>query len=134
MQLLQNVHHTLTWVCFILELLNDCVLLILHIALKLFLRQLEVVFLLQGHHHTTEVLPNKVDDELIPSVAVSDSLFRKDLIGEIGTCFEGNLFGENKSVVTVEQEVFDLGGKKVSKDCKDSQALRREHTGAMLTV
>lgn len=109
MQLLQNVHHTLTWVCFILELRNDCVLLILHIALKLFVRQLEVVFLLQGHHHTTEVLPNKVDDELIPSVAVSDSLFRKDLIGEIGTCFEGNLFGENKSVVTVEQEVFDLG-------------------------
>src|SRR5947209_5352129 len=102
MQLLQNVYHTLTWVCFLLELRNHCVLLILHIALKLFVRQLEVVFLLEGHHHTTEVLPNKVNDELITSVPVSDSLFHKDLIGEVGTCFESKLFGEDKSVVTVE--------------------------------
>src|ERR1700722_15529565 len=134
MHLLQNVHRTLTWVCFILKLRNDGVLLILHIALKLFLRQLEVVLLLQGHYHTTEVLPNKVNDELIPSVAVSDSLFRKDLIGEVSTCFEGNLFGENKSVVTVEQEVFDLEERRSVRTIRTVRHFRREHTGAMLTV
>ena len=134
MQLLQNVHRTLTWVCFILELRNDSVLLILHIALKLFLRQLEAVFFLQGHHHTTEVLPNKVDDKLIPSVAVSDSLFRKDLIGEVGTRFEGNLFGENKSVVTVEQQVFDLEERRSVRAIRTVRRFGREHTGAILAV
>jgi hypothetical protein len=134
MQLLQNVHRTLTWVCFILKLRNDCVLLVLRIALKLFLRQLEAVFLLQGHYHTTEVLPNKVDDELISSVVVSDSLFRKDLIGEVGTCFEGNLFGKNKSVVTVKQEIFDLEERRSVRTIGTVKHFRREHTGAMLTV
>ena len=33
-----------------------------------------------------------------------DFVFLKYLIGEVGTGFEGELFGENKSVVAVEQD------------------------------
>ena len=75
---------------------------------NLVLRHLEVVLLLEGHHHPTEVLTDEVDNELVASVAVSDVVLSKDLIGEIRACFERKLFGEDQGVVTVEQEVFDL--------------------------
>jgi hypothetical protein len=45
---------------------------------------------------------------LITSVTVRNALFLKYGVGEVGTCFESEDFRQDKSVVTVEEEIGDL--------------------------
>ena len=97
---------TLLGVCF--EILDHLIHLLADIVVQLILGYGKVVFLLDGHHHAAEVLADEVFDELVASVAVRDALLLEDGVGEIGTCFEGEHFREDKSVVTVEEEIFDL--------------------------
>lgn len=52
----------------------------------------EVEFLLEVDDHAAEVLANEVIEELGTGVAVGDVVFGEDLIGEVGTSFEGELF------------------------------------------
>jgi len=45
---------------------------------------------------------------MIPSVAVSDAVLLKDLVGEACACLECKLFREDKCIIAVEEEIFDL--------------------------
>jgi len=69
----------------------------------------EVVARLQAFEHAAEVLADKVFEELRAGVAVWKALFFEDFVGEVGAGLEGERFGEDKSVVAVEEDVFDLG-------------------------
>lgn len=91
------------------QLGNNLVLLPLDVVLELFLGQLELVLGLKRNHHTTEVLTDKVLDELRAGVAVRDATLLEDLIGEISTRLEGQLFREDEGVVAVEEKLSDLG-------------------------
>ena len=53
-------------------------------------------------------MTDKIDDQLVSSVAIGNALFLEDLVGEVGTCFEGKVLGQDESVVAIEQEVLDL--------------------------
>lgn len=99
---------TNTWLRLIVQLGDNLVLLPLDVFLELILGQLELVLGLKRNHHTTEVLADKVLDELGTGVTVREATFFEDFIGKISTCFEGQLFREDKSVVAVEEDFSDL--------------------------
>ena len=68
----------------------------------------EVELFLQVHYHAAEVLADEVIEELGAGVAVWDVIFGEDLIGEVGTSFEGEFFREDEGVVAVEEDFGDL--------------------------
>jgi hypothetical protein len=110
-QCLELGSSTLALLGFGFKILYHLVHLLTNIVVQLVLRQGEVVLLLNGHHHAAEVLADEIFDQLVASVAVRDALFLEDGVGEVGTCFEGEDFGEDQSVITVEEEIFDLSEK-----------------------
>lgn len=92
----------------IVQLGDNLVLLPLDVFLELILGQLELVLGLKRNHHTTEVLADKVLDELGAGVTVREATLFEDFIGKISTCFEGQLFREDKGVVAIEEDFGDL--------------------------
>jgi len=64
---------------------------------------------LQAFEHAAEVLADEVFEELRAGVAVGETFFFEDLVGQIGAGLEGEGFGEDEGVVAVEEDVFDLG-------------------------
>jgi hypothetical protein len=67
------------------------------------------VFLLQADHHAAEVLPHEVFEQLFTRVVdILDVVLFEELVGEVGTGFEGEALGEDERVVAVEEDVFDL--------------------------
>ena len=93
-----------------LERGNDTVFLHLDVFFTLLVGQSEIEFLLEALDDAAEVLADEIDHELGAGVALIDALGFEDLVGELGTCFEGELFGEDEGVVAVEQDVGDLLG------------------------
>jgi hypothetical protein len=53
-------------------------------------------------------LTDKVFDQLIAGIAVRDALLFKNVVGEVGTCFESEDFRQDKGIVTVKEEIGDL--------------------------
>ena len=92
----------------IVQLGDNLVLLPLDVFLELIHGQLELVLGLERDHHTTEVLADKVLDELGAGVTVREATLFEDFIGKISTRFEGQLFREDESVVAVEEDFGDL--------------------------
>lgn len=74
----------------------------------------EVELLLEVDDHAAEVLADEVIEELGTGVAVGDVIFGEDLVGEVGTGFEGELFREDEGIVTVEEDFSDLEGCMIS--------------------
>lgn len=107
-EVLQHLVDTDARLGLLVQLNNDLVLLLLDVVLELFLGQLELVLGLKRDHHTTEVLTDEVLDELRAGVAVRDATLLEDLIGEISTRLEGQLFREDEGVVAVEEKLSDL--------------------------
>ena len=68
----------------------------------------EVELFLQVHDHAAEVLADEVIEELRAGVAVWDVIFGEDLVGEVGTGFEGEFFREDEGIVAVEEDFGDL--------------------------
>jgi hypothetical protein len=54
-------------------------------------------------------LADKVREELGAGVALVNLVFSKNLVGEVGAGFEGELFRQDEGVVTVEEEFSNLG-------------------------
>jgi hypothetical protein len=90
------------------QLLGDGTEFLVDVLLKLLGRHLEAVDLLEVDHHATEVLANKLLEELVDGVALALAMLLEKLVGEVGASLEGKTFGEAESVITVEQDVLDL--------------------------
>ena len=93
-----------------LQLGNHSVFFHGHILLHLRTGDREVELFLEVHNHTAEVLADEVIEELGTGVAVWNVVFGEDLVGEVGTSFEGELFREDEGVVAVEEDLSDLEG------------------------
>ena len=93
-----------------LQLVNHPVFFHRHVFLHLRAGDGEVELFLEVHDHAAEVLADEVIEEFGAGVAVWDIEFGEDLVGEVGTSFEGELFGEDEGVVTVEEDFGDLEG------------------------
>lgn len=57
-------------------------------------------------------MPDKISQQLGPGVAVWEALRFEDFVGELGAGFEGEGFGEDERVVAVEEDLFDLWGRR----------------------
>jgi hypothetical protein len=90
------------------ELLGDGAQLALDKVLKLRVGHLEVVLLLEPLEHATEVVADKVLEELVRRVAVVDIVLLEHLVGELGAGLEGEALGLHERVVAVEEDVADL--------------------------
>ena len=66
------------------------------------------MFLLQPNHHPAEVLADEVFEQVMDGVAFLDAMLLKELVCQIAAGFECELLGKAKSVVAVEEDVFDL--------------------------
>jgi hypothetical protein len=66
------------------------------------------VLLLQANHHAAEVLADEVLEEAMGRVACLDAMLLEELVGQVAARFECEFLREAKSVVAVEQNVFDL--------------------------
>ena len=53
-------------------------------------------------------MADEVFEKLGPGVALVNAVFGEDLIGKVGAGFEGEFFGEDEGVVTVEEDMCDL--------------------------
>lgn len=69
---------------------------------------LDAVALLQGEEHAAEVLADKLLDEGGAGEAQVDVALGVDLVDEVGAGLKGELLGEDKGVVAVEEEGGDL--------------------------
>lgn len=74
----------------------------------------EVELLLEVDDHAAEVLADEVIEELGTGVAIGNVVFGEDLVGEVGTSFEGELFREDEGIVTVKEDFSDLGSVRIS--------------------
>ena len=72
------------------------------------------MLLLEADEHVAEVVADEVFEERVDSVGSVDVVLLHHLIGEIGTCFERETLRLAESVVTVEEDVFDLVYRQVS--------------------
>lgn len=90
------------------ELLRHLVKLTSHELILLLLAHREVVLLLQSDEHVAEVVPDEVFEKGVDIVGDINVVLLHHLIGEIGTCFEGETLGLAEGVVTVEEDVFNL--------------------------
>ena len=68
----------------------------------------EVVLLLKANEHVAEVVAYEVFEQRVGVVGGIDVVLLHHLIGEIGTCFERETLRLAESVVTVEEDIFDL--------------------------
>ena len=93
-----------------LELRNHLVFFFAHVPLEFRSAHLVVVFALETADHAAEILSHEFREELGTRVPIADAAGFENLIGEIGTCFEGEGFGEHECVVAVEEESGYLGG------------------------
>jgi hypothetical protein len=66
------------------------------------------VLLLEANHHPTEVLTDEVLKKGLDAVAFLDVILVEKLVGEVGTCFEGEALREAEGVVTVKEDILDL--------------------------
>lgn len=89
--LLQLLGGTDTGLSLSIQLGDDFVLFLRDVFLQFLCIDLEVVLLLEGDHHATEVLANKVLDELLAGVTVGEVIGLQNLIGQVGTGLEGQL-------------------------------------------
>ena len=90
------------------ELLRDFLKFTTDELVLLFLWHAEVVLLLQTEDHVAEVVAYEVLEEAINGVGLVDVVLLHDLVGEVGACFESETLRLAESVVTVEEDVFDL--------------------------
>jgi len=74
-----------------LQLRNHLILFHADVFLHFIFWYFEVEFLLQGDDHATEVLADKVREELGAGVALINLVFGEDFVGEVGAGFEGEL-------------------------------------------
>ena len=107
-QLLQLLVGADTRLRLLLQGLDHAVLLLLDVALTLLVGELEAVLRLHAGDDAAEVLPHEVLHQLRAGVARGFAMFGEDLVGELGTGFEGEFFGEDERVVAVEEEFDDL--------------------------
>ena len=84
------------------ELLRDFIKLTRDERILLFIAHLEVVLLHESLDHAAEVHAHEVGEEAI------DVVLLHDLVGEVGAGFEGETLRLAESVVTVEEDIFDL--------------------------
>ncbi|TGO20936.1 hypothetical protein BPAE_0255g00040 [Botrytis paeoniae] len=87
-----------------LELRNHFIFFLTHVAFELRIGHRIVVFAFETADHAAEILPHEFREQLRTGVAVADTAGFENFIGEIGTSFEGEGFGEDKRVVAVEEE------------------------------
>jgi hypothetical protein len=66
------------------------------------------VLLLEPDEHVAEVVAHEVFEQRVGIVGGIDVVLLHHLIGEIGTCFEGETLRLAESVVTVEEDVLGL--------------------------
>ena len=62
----------------------------------------------EGLEESTKIHSYKGPLHLWPSVSMWNGMCCKDLVGEIRTSKKGETFGLHESIVTVEEEVFNL--------------------------
>jgi len=53
-------------------------------------------------YHSAEVLAHEFFEQFRAGITVGYALGFQDLVGKVGTCFEGSLFGEDEGVVAIE--------------------------------
>ena len=53
-------------------------------------------------------MADEAGDERLSSVMLVETMFGHDFVDEIGACFKGKVLRLDKSVVAVEENVFDL--------------------------
>lgn len=72
------------------------------------------MLLLEADEHVAEVVAYEIFEERVDIVSGIDVVLLHHLIGEIGTCFEGETLRLAESVVAVEEDVFGLLYRRVS--------------------
>ena len=107
-QLFQNGHDTDARFCLCLQSLNDFPQFAANVLVDFGVGELEAMSLLQAGDDAAEVLTDEGGHEIGARVAISDVVLLEHLVGKFGTCFEGEFFGQNQSIVTIEEELGDL--------------------------
>ena len=80
---------------------------------EIFRVNFEFVFCLESDHHAAEVHADEIGEERRAIVARAfDVVFFEDAVGNLGAGFESKVFGEDESVVAVEEDVGDLEGQR----------------------
>lgn len=72
------------------------------------------MLLLKADEHVAEVVADEILKEAVGGVAGIDVVLLEHLVGEVGTCLEGQTLGLAKGVVAVEEDVLDLRKARVS--------------------
>ncbi|KAI6757698.1 hypothetical protein HG531_003523 [Fusarium graminearum] len=92
----------------LLELGDDGVFLLSDVGFEVFGGNVDVVVLLEGGEHATEVLANELLDESLASESHVNLARLADLVDETSASLKGKLLREDEGVVAVEQEGVDL--------------------------
>ena len=103
------LHHARAGLCVLFELFDDLTELAVDVRIELVLLHLEAEFVLERDQHAAEVLSYKVFEKLGSGVAFGLVVLFQNLIGKLGTGFEGERFGKDKSIVAIEEDLDDLG-------------------------
>jgi hypothetical protein len=89
----------------------------------------EAMLLLETDEHATEVVANKVFEELVDSVSLGLAPLLKDLVGQVGASLEGKTLRQAEGVVAVEQNVLDLLSRRwISKKLRQQDMHAREYS------
>lgn len=90
------------------QLGSDAAELHVDILVDLLRRHGEVVLLLEADEHVAEIVADEVLEQRVGGVASIDAVLLQNLIGEVGTSFEGETLRLAEGVVAVEEDVLDL--------------------------
>ena len=111
---LHLLSHAWALLALVRKLLGDRVKLTSNELLLLVITHGEVVLLLQSDEHVAEVVTDKVLEERVDVVGGIDVVLLHHFVGEVGTSLEGKTLRLAESVVTVEEDIFDLGNRLAS--------------------
>ena len=92
----------------LLELGNDSILLGTDILLEVIGADFDLMQLLEGEEHASEVLTNEFLDEGFTCETGLEFTAFADFIDEVGASLESELLGEDESVVAIEEEGGNL--------------------------
>jgi hypothetical protein len=112
--LLSPLHHfwgTWAWLALLGELGGNGTEFTINVRVNFRRLHLEVVNFLELVAHAPEVLADKGLEKLVDRVGVVDVVLLEDFIAELGAGLEGKELRECEGVITVEEDVSDLGEK-----------------------
>lgn len=108
------------------ELLRHRAQLALDIVIQLLIRQLEVVFFLQPQQHASKILAHEILEETVDVIPGRYAMLFEKLVGQVRTGFESQSLREDKSIIAVEENVFDL--------CQSAVERGKSGTGLTLAI